>query len=228
MHLVVISDAHLMGPEDPEQIALCDFLETLVCDRLVLLGDVLHAGWTWGGAHPDHQPFFSTLEQVLGRGIDVDWLAGNHDFGVRPPAGVRLREPHVVDCDGLRLLLAHGDEPDTTVGYRAVSAVLRGWPFGALVNALGPDRGMALLRRLAGPRHPVDAPAPEALVAAQRSWAAERLEDPQVDAVVMGHSHVLGEADLPGGTLFHTGAWYGLRSWLEVVDGTARLRTGAG
>ncbi len=223
VHLVVISDAHLLGPEDPEQIDLCDFLATVNCDRLVLLGDVFHAGWTWEGGHPDHAPFFLAVEGVLERGIDVHWMAGNHDFGVRPPEGVTLRKTHVVVCNGLRFLLAHGDEPDTAVGYRALSTVLRSRPFGALIDGLGPERGMALLRRLAGPRHPVDAPAPEELVAAQRAWAAQRLEDPDLDGVIMGHSHVLGEVDLPGGTLWHTGAWYGLRSWLEVVDGVVRL-----
>jgi len=223
VHLVVVSDAHLLGPGDPEQVALCAFLDALRCDRLVLLGDLLHAGWTWDGPHPDHRPFFSALAGVRGRGIEVCWVPGNHDFGVAMPAGVQRLDAHVVDCDGRRLLLAHGDEPDRSAGYRALTGALRSRAFSRLVSGLGPDHGMALLRRIAGPRHPPDAAASPALVAAQRDWAAQRLQDPQLDGVVMGHSHVLGQVALPGGTLWHTGAWLGLRSWLEVVDGDVRL-----
>lgn len=227
VHLVVVSDAHLLGPEDPEQVALCAFLDGLRCDRLVLLGDMLHAGWTWGGPHPDHRPFFSALERVCARGVGVWWVPGNHDFGVQVPPAVQAAGAHVVDCDGRRLLLAHGDEPDRSVGYRALRGVLRSRVFAGLISGLGPDRGMALLRRMAGPRHPPEATPPRGLVTAQREWAARQLRDPGLDGVIMGHSHVLGEVALPGGTLWHTGAWLGLRSWLEVIDGQVRLH-GAG
>ena len=54
----------------------------------------------------------------------------------------------------------------------------------------------------------------------------DQLDDAGLDAVAMGHSHVLGEVSLPGGTLWHTGAWLGLRSWLDVVDGVGALREG--
>lgn len=227
MRLVVLSDAHLLGPDDPEQVALCALLRGLEADHLVLLGDILHAGWTWRGRpHPDHAPLFAALEQVLARGTEVSWVPGNHDFGVRPEVDLTVRPSFRVSCDGLHLLLAHGDEPEESTGYKALSAVLRGRAFGALVDGLGPRRGMALLQRLAGSRHGPEVSPPEPLVRAQRAWAATQLEDPALDAVAMGHSHVLGEVSLPGGTLWHTGAWLGYRSWLDVVDGVARLREG--
>lgn len=224
VHLVVVSDAHLLGPDDPEQQALGAMLDGLRCDVLVLLGDILHAGWTWDGQpHPRYQPFFAAVEAVVARGIEVRWVPGNHDFGVEPPGGVRLMGAHRIEVDGVGVLLAHGDEPDRDLGYRALSRVLRGPVFGALVHRLGPERGTRLLDRLAGPRHPADASPPEALVTAQRAWATGRLRADDVDLVVMGHSHVLGEVPLPGGAIVHTGAWYGLRSWLEIVDGERRL-----
>lgn len=226
MRLVVVSDAHLLGPEDPEQQAFCAWLRGLEADELVLLGDILHAGWSWAGQpHPRHAEVFVALEEVRTRGAEISLVPGNHDFGLRPE-GIAVHGVHRRRCDGTGLLLAHGDEPDRTLGYRGLSAVLRGRPFGALVDALGHERGTALLDRLAGARHGPEVAAPEALVAAQRAWAADALEDPDLDGVIMGHSHVLGEVSLPGGTLWHTGAWLGLRSWLDVVDGTARLRQG--
>lgn len=226
MRLVVVSDAHLLGPEDPEQRAFCAWLGGLEADVLVLLGDILHAGWSWAGRpQVRHAEVFEGLAEVRRRGTRVVFVPGNHDFGL-VPEGVEVEGAHRVRCDGLCLLLAHGDEPDRSFGYRGLSAVLRGRPFGALVDALGPERGTALLDRLAGPRHGPEVAAPEALVSAQRAWAAAALEDPELNGVVMGHSHVLGEVPLAGGTLWHTGAWLGLRSWLDVVDGRARLRQG--
>ena len=226
MRLVVVSDAHVLGPKDPVQIGLCAWLSAVEADHLVLLGDLLHAGWTWRGRpHSDHAGLFTAIEGLLGRGIQVSWVPGNHDFGVELDPRVHRADTLQLDCDGLRVLLAHGDEGDRSLRYWAIRHLLRGAPFGALVRGLGPEQGMRLLRRIAGGRHGPEVAAPAALVAAQRAWAAERLAGGEVDLVALGHSHVLGMVALPGGQLAHIGAWLGHRSWLEIEGGRPRLKT---
>jgi UDP-2,3-diacylglucosamine pyrophosphatase LpxH len=161
------------------------------------------------------------------RGGRVDYVVGNHDFRLGP----RLRSlcdhvggPLELELGGLRLLLAHGDEADRSWGYRLTRALLRSEAFDRSVLALGEARARSLLAHLAGAsRHRPASPGP--LVDAQRAWAAPRLRA-GVQAVLMGHIHVLELAPLGGGCVVHTGDWASRRSWCWIGEGELGLMEG--
>ena len=226
MRAALISDVHVVGgPHDPVQPAFCAWLDALATDRLYLLGDIFHAWWGYPGlVPPPLAPTCDALQRVRNRGIPIHLIPGNHDFAVGPwlqgELGIQVHEPGLHTLDGVSFFLAHGDEADRSPGYRLTRRVLRGRPFAAVMRALGPQRGLRLIHRLAGAsRHqPAD---PAALRARQQAWARPLLDD-GADYVVMGHIHAPGwSADQ---RVIHLGGWEVDRTWCLVEDGNPSLQ----
>jgi UDP-2,3-diacylglucosamine hydrolase len=227
MRALALSAAHITGdPEDPSQAALVALLGRVELDALYLLGDLFHAGWAWpGGLRPGYAPTLHALDRLISRGVRVVFVPGNHDFGVVPALlaqGVQVETSLRLEVGGRRLLLAHGDEADRSLGYRVLSAALRGPAFGALMQVLGPTRGDALLDRLAGASrgHPA---VPARLIAAQAAWAQRQIDD-GVDLVGLGHSHHIERRALRGGHLVCLGDWVGQRCELWIEGASLRLQ----
>lgn len=229
MRVVMVSDAHATGLDDPSQQSLVQWLDGVRADRLVLLGDLFHHWWgfpdvVWG----PYVPLCAALLGVRARGVPITFVPGNHDFAVgsflRERVGVEVRGPHLRELDGVRFLLAHGDEADRRWQYRLTRALLRGRGMAATMRLLGPRRGHRLLQSLAGAsrRHGGD---PTPLVQAQRRWAEQRLGG-EADVVVMGHLHTPMVVHGPRGTFVNMGDWLEHQTWLEVVDGRPRLLQG--
>jgi len=226
MRVVMVSDAHLEGLHDPAQHALVSWLDQLECDHLLLLGDIFHHWWGYRGVVSQrYVPICAALLRFSRRGLPVTFVPGNHDFAVGPflrdEVGVEVQGHHSRELDGVRFHLAHGDEADASVGYALTRAFLRGRPFAALMRALGPARGEALLRRMAGAsrHHPAD---PGPLLSAPQRWARQRLKN-GAQVVVLGHIHVLAHVRFAEGDVIHLGDWAQYRSYLEVEDGVPRL-----
>lgn len=229
MRVLMISDAHLEGLDDPGQVEFVRWLDAAQADRLVLLGDLFHYWWgypevVWG----PYVPVVAALLRARARGVSLVFVPGNHDFAVgtflTEQVGLQVREPGVLQLGASRFLLSHGDEVDGSLGYRATCALLRGRAFGLWMRALGPVRGYALLRRLAGASRGRGAP-PTALLEAQRRWADQRLGR-DADVVVMGHIHVPTLERRGLGVFVNLGDWVEHRTWLEVQDDRLRLMCG--
>jgi UDP-2,3-diacylglucosamine hydrolase len=220
MRVALLSDAHLAGPDDPNQARLLAFLDGLAVDRLCLLGDIFQHWWHFAGApFAAYRPVVDAL-----RRFPLTFVPGNHDF--HAPAFFRDRLGATVatvveeEWDGLPVHLAHGDEVDRSVGYRTLSTVLRGRPFAALVDGLGPDRAWRFLGRIAG--HPAGSPDP-ALCAAQQARARAILAR-RGGLVAFGHTHAPGLHALREGVYVNLGDWVRHHTWLLVEDGVPSLR----
>ncbi len=226
MRVVMLSDLHLTGLDDPNQDRLVALLDRLEMDQLIILGDLFHHWWGFTGAVPEgYIPTCAALLRLRRRGVPILYVVGNHDFALgsffTDTLGVEVRPAHLRTLDGVPFYLAHGDEADTSAGYGLTRRLLRGAPFAVLMRLLGPSAGLGLLRRLAGASRAHPAPSGP-LVEAQRRWAQARLRE-GAQVVVLGHSHALGETALEGGALFNLGDWRDGARWLEVLDGVPRL-----
>lgn len=216
LHTVLVSDAHLTRADEPAQAALVALVDALPPTHLVLLGDIFHFWWGWAGVvDAELVPLLAALLRARARGVRLSFVPGNHDWRPGPffveTLGARvlpeLREP----VAGRRLLAVHGDEVDTRLGYRITRAALRGRAFGALMRALGPERGQRLGMTLAGGSRRLGADEAGAaqgrwLLARQREWALARL-GPEADLVVMGHCHQPTLERHPGGVFVNLGDW---------------------
>lgn len=220
MRVALLSDAHLAGPDDPNQQRLVRFLATLEADRLCLLGDIFQHWWHFG-----RTPFaaYAPVLDALRR-FPLVFVPGNHDFHAAryfcDELGAEVAPVVTTRWDGLAVHLSHGDEVDASLGYRTLSAVLRGRVFATAVDALGPDRAWRFLSRVAG----TPSGAPDAsLCAAQLDQARARVAE-GYGLVVSGHTHAPGVHVLPGGgTYVNVGDWVTHHTWLLVADGRPTL-----
>jgi UDP-2,3-diacylglucosamine pyrophosphatase LpxH len=124
LRTVWISDIHL-GTAGCNAGMLCDFLHSIECDTLYLVGDIvdgwrLRKGWYWPGQHNE---VIRRLLKMAHRGTRVVYIPGNHDEMFRDYAGlsfggieVQLEAIHKT-ADGRLLLVTHGDAFDGVVLY---------------------------------------------------------------------------------------------------------------
>ena len=121
---VWISDVHL-GTRGCNAALLVDFLHSIQCDTLYLVGDIvdgwrLRKGWYWPDAHNE---VVRRILKMAHRGTRVVFVAGNHDEMLRDYAGMTFGGVELVleavhtTADGRRLLVTHGDSFDGVVLY---------------------------------------------------------------------------------------------------------------
>lgn len=151
---VFISDVHL-GTRSAKTEALLDFLKSVDCDELYLVGDIIdfwkvRRGPCWTQAHND------CIQKVLRKarkGTRVIYIPGNHDEGLRDYCGQHFGAVEIVrDCihegaNAKRYLVMHGDEFDIVVRYAKWLAFLGDRSYEVALWLNGP---LNFLRRHAG------------------------------------------------------------------------------
>ena len=139
---VWVSDVHL-GTRGCKAGMLVDFLRSIECDTLYLVGDIvdgwrLRKGWYWPDAHNE---VVRRVLKMAHRGTRVVFIVGNHDEMLREYAGfsfggVELANEAVhVTADGRRLLVTHGDSFDGVVLYARWLAFLGDQAYCLLLRA---------------------------------------------------------------------------------------------
>ncbi len=139
---VWISDIHL-GTAGCKAAMLVDFLRSIECETLYLVGDIvdgwrLRKGWYWPDAHNE---VIRRVLKLAHRGTRVVFVAGNHDEMLRDYAGMTfggielaLEAIHVT-ADGRKLLVTHGDSFDGVVLYARWLAFLGDQAYALLLRA---------------------------------------------------------------------------------------------
>lgn len=119
---VWISDTHLGTPGCKADLLL-DFLKSIECETLYLVGDIvdgwqLKKGWYWPSRHND---IVRCWLKMAKHGTRVIFVPGNHDELFRDYVGLNFGGVEVVQqcihvtADGRSLLVLHGDEFDGVV-----------------------------------------------------------------------------------------------------------------
>ena len=133
---VWISDVHL-GTPGCQAHALLDFLRTVDCETLFLVGDIidgwqLRRSWYWPQAHND------VVQKVLRKarkGTQVIFVPGNHDEIARKYLGHNFGGVEVVDehihelADGRKLWITHGDYFDGVIQCAKWLAYVGDWAY---------------------------------------------------------------------------------------------------
>lgn len=116
---VWLSDIHL-GFKDCRANYLLDFLNTIECETLYLVGDIidlwsLKRSFFWPASHYD---VIRAILKKSRHGTRVIYIPGNHDEPMRDYVGQRLGAVEIrqevihTTADGRRLLIFHGDMLD--------------------------------------------------------------------------------------------------------------------
>ena len=119
-----ISDTHL-GTAGCNAELLLDFLKSVDCETLYLVGDIvdgwqLKKGWYWP---PRHNDVVRCVLKKAKHGTRVVYVPGNHDEMFRDYCGLHFGGVELAieavheTADGRRLLILHGDEFDGVVLY---------------------------------------------------------------------------------------------------------------
>jgi UDP-2,3-diacylglucosamine hydrolase len=227
--VLFLADAHLRGPEDPNQPALIEFLDRRAAPGcgLVILGDLFEY---LAGANRAALAAYRPVLERLGRFDPLVYLEGNHDFDLAPSLpglerAVLHTRPAAARLEGLRCQLLHGDRVDPLdIGTRVLRAALQSKLLRIARDRLLPD-GLVFRVALQYARlsrgHSFPGPAHETQVL--RSWARRIVAAGPIDAVIFGHTHQALLEPLPGGALANPGRALPGGSYLELTGRTLSL-----
>lgn len=113
---IFLSDIHL-GYKDCKAEALLQLLQSMTCDNLYLLGDIVDL-WSlkrkpyWP---PEHQRVIDKITALANSGTKVQYIPGNHDIELRDYLPLTIKNIEVcqssrfVSQSGQSFLLIHGD-----------------------------------------------------------------------------------------------------------------------
>ncbi len=232
---VFISDLHLCKRDCQWEIVE-HFLDTIRCDYLYLVGDIidvwaLKKRWHWP------KPYNEVLHKLLKRsrkGARVIFIPGNHDEFFRDFYGIRLGDIEIaenaehVTADGRRLLVLHGDEFDAVVMYYKWLARLGDWTYERLIVL---NRWVNFVRRCFGKPYWSLSGAIKRRVKGALAYVAS-YEDVLTrdahrrgfDGVVCGHIHQPAMREVNGVLYCNTGDWVeNCSALVEHEDGRLEL-----
>ena len=232
---VWISDVHL-GTSGCNADLLVDFLKSIECDTLYLVGDIidfwrLKRGWYWP---PRHNDVVRRILKMAKRGTRVIYIPGNHDEALRDYVGLSFggvelaREAIHVTADGRRLLVTHGDMFDSVVMFARWLAFLgdHAYTFTLKLNvALNVVR-----RRLGMPYWSLSAHLKKRVknaveyVSRFEEAVAHAAADRGADGVVCGHIHTAEVRQFGAVTYYNDGDWVeSCTALVEEADGQMRI-----
>jgi UDP-2,3-diacylglucosamine hydrolase len=233
--IYLISDAHL-GAGSPEQEArklrMLAALFRRVADEkasLAVLGDLFDFWFEYRSVvQIEHLEAVRLLEDLRSRGCRISMVAGNHDFWlgdfIRRRLGIEVAMDRlVVEQDGRRVLLAHGDGLGPgDLGYKLLKAVLR-FPANIwLYRLLHPDLGIPLAKWFS--RISRDHFTKDRCLKGDPLWQAAREKFRQgFDAVVLGHVHLPSLRQEEGKTYCNLGDFITHFTYGRLRDGVLTL-----
>ncbi len=230
------SDVHFGLQERHIETAKVDLMLSLLDQigregkKLFMVGDILDYWMEYKHVVPKgHFRFFAALDSLVRQGIEVVYLAGNHDFylgkyfddelGVKTHYGA-WRET----IDGKNFYIIHGDgvgKGDT--GYKIFRSAVRNNFNLAWYRWFHPDFGVGVMDYLSklSRKHTYaekDYGEKERLIV----FANEELEKEPFDYFVCGHRHIVKLHRLKNGKSFYVncGTWIGGMPTYAVFDGT--------
>jgi UDP-2,3-diacylglucosamine hydrolase len=231
--IYLASDVHLgVAPPETER-AFLSWLEHCGTEasRVIINGDLFDFWFEYRSVIPrGHTRILGALSSLVDSGVPVLLMGGNHDWWggdfLTTEIGVEfLQKPTVLELQGRKTLLAHGDGVGSgDLGYRLLRLVLRGAPTRFAFRWLHPDVGAWVARRVSVTgAHPGGNSAKQAARSEfLERWATDKLAaSPDLDLVVLGHTHVpvLKEV-FPGRHYLNAGDWLVNKSYAVLSAGT--------
>ena len=234
---VFVSDFHL-GTRGCKARDIADFLKSMRCDRLFLVGDIVDGWRLRRGAYWDreHDRVVRRILKIAKQGTEVVYIPGNHDEGLRDwldvfpgIAGIRLtKQAEHTTAKGDRLLVMHGDEFDGVIRYAKFLAHLGDWAydwaivFNGILTSIRSRLGYPYWSLSQWLKHRVK----EAVKAIDRFEPAVAHEaiSRGFQGVVCGHIHQAEMRDVDGIHYMNCGDWVeSLTALVEHMDGRLEI-----
>lgn len=230
-----LSDAHLGiqsadHPADSREKQIGAFLEHIGkrATRLYINGDLFDFWFEYHHVIP--RCYFQTichLKQLVSKGIQIEYVCGNHDFWLgsffENQLGIKVHRDYIdTTINGKRFHIAHGDGlAKKDIGYRILKKILRNPVNIRLYRMIHPYIGFKLalfFSRLSRNHGPREDDREDYLLAAQ-----ERLKQ-GYHYVVFGHTHHPCIHIEENGTYLNTGDWTHHFSYGEFSNNQLNLK----
>ncbi|HXQ31285.1 MAG TPA: UDP-2,3-diacylglucosamine diphosphatase [Steroidobacteraceae bacterium] len=220
MTALVVSDLHLDGARPEIARQFTGFLAAQACAAraLYILGDLFEVWIGDDDPDPHKREVVAALRALTATGVALYLMHGNRDFllGERfceETGGILLTDPTIVEIDGQRALLTHGDALCTDdVPYQRLRALVRdpAWQAQFLALSVAQRQALAVEARAGSKAH--TAGQPPMLMDVNAAAVAAVFRDAGVDTLVHGHTHRPGVypsmVDGRPRTRIVTGDWY--------------------
>jgi UDP-2,3-diacylglucosamine pyrophosphatase LpxH len=122
LEMVVISDVHL-GTHGCHANELCAYLKSIRPKTLILNGDIIDI-WQFRKSYwpKSHMRVIKEIVNMAINGVEVIYITGNHDEMLRKFAGskiggIQILNKKVLEMDGKKMWIFHGDVFDVTMQY---------------------------------------------------------------------------------------------------------------
>jgi UDP-2,3-diacylglucosamine hydrolase len=229
-----ISDAHLgiaIKGYDNRQKHLFAFLDSIAAEapELYIVGDLFDFWIEYKSAiRSDYFPVVSKLYDLVKSGVQVHYLAGNHDFALGPfltdVIGVSIHHDHFETViQNKKVHLYHGDGiAKSDVGYRIMKKILRNPCNQRLYKLLHPDIGVPLASFFSGNSRKMMAHwFTEEKLEEYRRKAKQLLNT--CDIVIFGHTHKPEIKKIDEKVYVNTGEWIRKYTYAKMENGEIGL-----
>lgn len=232
---VFISDVHL-GTPDCQAEYLLDFLNTVSCQTLYLVGDIIDliAMQRRACFPPSHLAVIHKLFDLAAHGTRVVYVPGNHDDFLRRFCGQTINgiELHYkavhTTADGRRFMVCHGDQFDQVVRCSPLMLLVGDRAHGFLLKM---NRWFNALRRLQGKPYWSLAAWVKSRIGKARTFirrfelaALTAAEKGHYDGFICGHIHSAGFLRSDDGLYCNDGDWVEhCTALVEAQDGQLSL-----
>lgn len=230
-----VSDAHL-GIQFPfaarREAYLLEFLHRISdhATHLFILGDLFDFWIEYDHAiRPDYFDTLWALKSLSHAGVELNYIAGNHDFALGPflrdKINLRIHpERFEIHLQGRSLLLVHGDDLLSRGShYKTLRNLLRNPLCQKLYKLLHPNLGVPLGTFFSGfSRKYRQHKDRERQKIAYRNWALEKI-DAGFDMVLLGHTHAAEFVRSGKGIYCNTGNWMGDYTFAKLEKGVLTL-----
>lgn len=223
VHLGLYSRKENLERED----LLLRFLKAIEkdCETLIIVGDLFDYWFEYKFVVPKYfYRVLTVLKELRLKGIKIEYLMGNHDFGhktfFREELDIIVHKKDIQRQFGnKKFYITHGDGKNyRDTGYKILKKILRN-PFAQwLYGLLHPDIGIGLATKSSKKSRKYTA---------KKQWGegdgfedfAKKQFSNGYDIVIVGHRHKATFKQFPNGTFIDLGSWLGENPTFASFDG---------
>lgn len=241
MNALFISDLHLSEERPHTTAAFFAFLanKAAACDQLYILGDFFDAWIGDDDERPLSEEVAQALKNLANNGVRIFFQHGNRDFLLGEDYAARcdmqlLPALHIIEREGQRYLLAHGDQFCTQdVAYQQFRTLVRDavWQQDFLAKPIAERRAIAA--QLRAKSKEANSMKAEDIMDVTPSEIINVLIEQQCNIMIHGHTHrpARHSLTLPNGSAAERivlGDWAETFWFLQLSDSGLQLIKAAG
>lgn len=236
-HVYFVADSHFRDgriPEETERRArFMRFLASIPEDAtLFLMGDIFDFYFEYASVVPKRFfNLFKALHDCTGRGVDIHFIGGNHDYWtgsfLPEDLGITVHPDDVlIECQGRRVICAHGDyQMPGERSYKLMRAAMRNPLMIALAKIIHPDLMDAIAARVSSGSKKRKRRTQEQIANYVADMAFDQFFVRGNDAFVMGHVHYPLHRTHAGRDFLILGDWICRFTYAHLIGGRLSLET---